>query len=89
MIYFSIRSEGMRRLINTREEQQITWDLKAFRNSRSIEYENRFHLLTYSFEDNKIDYLSGASEDEEEEIDVHWVSYKQHFFNSILIASIR
>ena len=87
MIYFSIRSEGMRRLINTREEQQITWDLKAFRNSRSIEYENRFHLLTYSFEDDKIDYLSGASEDEDEEIDVHWVSYKQHFFNSILIPS--
>ena len=87
MVDFSIRSEGMSRLMNTREEQQITWDLKAFRNSRSIEYENRFHLLTYSFENDKIDYLSGASEDEEEEKEVHWVSYKQHFFNSILIPS--
>ena len=87
MIDFSIRSEGMRRLINTNEQQQITWDLKAFRNSRSIEYENRYHLLTYGFEDDKIDYLSGASEDEEEDKDVHWISYKQHFFNSILIPS--
>ena len=87
MVDFSIRSEGMSRLMNTREEQQITWDLKAFRNSRSIEYENRFHLLTYSFENDKIDYLSGTSEDEEKEKDVHWVSYKQHFFNSILIPS--
>lgn len=87
MIDFSIRSEGMRRLINTKEQQQITWDLKAFRNSRSIEYENRYHLLTYGFEDDKIDYLSGASDDEEEDKDVNWISYKQHFFNSILIPS--
>jgi YidC/Oxa1 family membrane protein insertase len=87
MVGFSIRSEGMGRLINTREQQQISWDLKAFRNSRSIEYENRYHLLTYGFEDDKIDYLSGASDDEEEDKDVHWISYKQHFFNSILIPS--
>ncbi len=87
MVDFSIRSEGMGRLINTREQQQISWDLKAFRNSRSIEYENRYHLLTYSFEDDKIDYLSGASDDEEEDKEVHWISYKQHFFNSILIPS--
>ena len=87
MIDFSIRSEGMRRLINTKEQQQITWDLKALRNSRSIEYENRYHLLTYGFEDDKIDYLSGASDDEEQDKDVHWISYKQHFFNSILIPS--
>ena len=87
MVDFLIRSEGMGRLINTREQQQISWDLKAFRNSRSIEYENRYHLLTYGFEDDKIDYLSGASDDEEEDKDVHWISYKQHFFNSILIPS--
>lgn len=87
MVDFSIRSEGMGRLINAREQQQISWDLKAFRNSRSIEYENRYHLLTYGFEDDKIDYLSGASDDEEEDKDVHWISYKQHFFNSILIPS--
>ena len=87
MIDFSIRSEGMHRLINTKEQQQITWDLKAFRNSRSIEYENRYHLLTFGFEDDKIDYLSGVSDDDEEDKDVHWISYKQHFFNSILIPS--
>ena len=87
MIDFSIRSEGMGTLINTREEQNITWDLKAFRNSRSIEYENRYHLLTYGFEDDKVDYLSGASDDEEEDEEVHWISYKQHFFNSILIPT--
>lgn len=87
MIDFSIRSEGMRSLINTSEEQNITWDLKAFRNSRSIEYENRYHLLTYGFEDDKVDYLSGASDDEEEDEEVHWISYKQHFFNSILIPT--
>jgi len=85
IIDFSIRSEGMSRLINTREQQNISWDLKAFRNSKSIEYENRYHELTYSFDDNKIDYLSVSSSDEEEDSDVHWIAFKQHFFNSILI----
>ncbi len=85
VIDFSIRSEGMFRLMNTREQQNISWDLKAFRNSKSIEYENRYHELTYSFDDNKIDYLSVSSSDEEEDSDVHWIAFKQHFFNSILI----
>ena len=85
IIDFSIRSEGMSRLMNTREQQNISWDLKAFRNSKSIEYENRYHELTYSFDDNKIDYLSVSSSDEEEDSDVHWIAFKQHFFNSILI----
>jgi len=85
VIDFSIRSEGMFRLINTREQQNISWDLKAFRNSKSIEYENRYHELTYSFDDNKIDYLSVSSSEEEEDSDVHWIAFKQHFFNSILI----
>ena len=75
----------MFRLMNTREQQNISWDLKAFRNSKSIEYENRYHELTYSFDDNKIDYLSVSSSDEEEDSDVHWIAFKQHFFNSILI----
>lgn len=87
MINFSIRSEGMVRLMNTREQQNITWDLKAFRNSKSIEYENRYHELTYSFDDDKIDYLSVSSSDEEEDSDVHWIAFKQHFFNSILIPA--
>ncbi len=87
MINFSIRSEGLSRIINTREEQQITWDLKPFRNSRSIEYENRYHLLTYAFGDDKVDDLSPASSDEETEKQVHWIAYKQHFFNSILIPA--
>ena len=85
IIDFSIRSEGMSRLMNTREQQNISWDLKAFRNSKSIEYENRYHELTYSFNDNKIDYLSVSSSDEEKDSDVHWIAFKQHFFNSILI----
>lgn len=85
MLQFSIVSEGMRQIINQNSPQQFSWELKAFRNSRSVEYENRYTELTYGYEGEKVDELSITGEDEEIVEDVQWIGYKQHFFNSILI----
>lgn len=87
MIDFSIRSQGMQNLINSSVTQQLEWKLTALRNSRSVEYENRYTELTYAYEGKKIGELSIAGEDEESVEDVQWIGYKQHFFNSILIPS--
>ncbi len=87
MIDFSIRSSGMQGVINQNIPQQFSWELKAFRNSRSVEYENRYTELTYGYEGEKVNELSIAGEDEEQVEDVQWIGYKQHFFNSILIPA--
>lgn len=87
MLDFSIRSQGMQSVINQNSPQEFRWDLNAFRNSRSIEYENRYTELTYGYEEEKVDELSIAGEDEDVIEDVQWIGYKQHFFNSILIPS--
>ena len=87
MVDFSILSNGMKGIINQNKAQSISWDLKALRNSRSVEYENRYTELTYGYEGEKVNELSIAGEDEEQVEDVQWIGYKQHFFNSILIPA--
>ena len=87
MVDFSIRSEGMQRVINQNIPQTLLWELTALRNSRSIEYENRYTELTYGYEGEKVNELSISGDDEEEVADVQWLGYKQHFFNSILVPA--
>lgn len=87
MVDFYILSEGMQGVINPNKAQSLIWDLKALRNSRSVEYENRYTELTYGYEGEKVNELSIAGEDEEQVEDVQWIGYKQHFFNSILIPA--
>ena len=87
MLDFSIQSQGLSTVVNNRLPHRFTWDLEAFRNSRSIEYENRYTELTYAYADDKVDNLSLSGGDQEEESDVRWIGYKQHFFSSILIPA--
>jgi len=89
MIDFAIQSQGMQTVINRNIPQELIWDLTAFRNSRSIEYENRYTELTYGYEEEKVNELSISGSDKETVEDVQWIGYKQHFFNSILIPSKR
>ena len=89
MIEFAIQSQGMQTVINQNIPQELIWDLTAFRNSRSIEYENRYTELTYGYEEEKVNELSISGSDKETVEDVQWIGYKQHFFNSILIPSKR
>ena len=62
----------------------MNWKLKGIRHDKSVIYENRYTETMYNYEGGKIDYLSASSDDDEIEEDVKWVSYKQHFFTSIL-----
>ena len=87
MLDFAIRSQGLQAIINQNIPQEFGWELQAFRNSRSIEYENRYTELVYGYEDEKVNELSIAGEDEEVIDEVEWIGYKQHFFNSILIPA--
>lgn len=84
LVGFTIRSQGLNGIINTGQPVNLEWDLKGIRHSKSIKYENRYTRLTYRHEEGKISKLSEGSDDEETEEDVKWISYRQHFFSSIL-----
>ena len=85
IIDFDFRSEGFKKLVNSDQPYSFEWELNAFRNSKSISYENRYTYLTYFHDNDNIDYLSISGEDEDEEDNLNWISYKQHFFSSVLI----
>jgi len=87
MIDFSISSKGLNNVINTQDDYDLTWDYKSLRNSKSIEYENRYSRLTYEYETDKVDKLGQTGDDEETISDLNWFSYRQHFFSAILLSS--
>ncbi|MBU79398.1 MAG: membrane protein insertase YidC [Flavobacteriales bacterium] len=83
-INLEIRTEGFEDIISS-DNIKFNWQKELFRNSKSIDYENRYTQLTYAYEDDKTDNLSLSGEDKETEYDIRWISYRQHFFSSILI----
>ena len=85
LVDFSVKSYGIASLLDTSDPALLEWEKTAFRNSRSIDYEGRYTELTYGYEDDKVDYLSLSSSDEETVQEVRWVSFRQHFFSAILI----
>ena len=85
LVDFSIQSTGIATLLDSSEPAVLKWETRAYRNSKSIDYEGRYTELTYGYEDDKIDYLSLSGTDEESPEDVRWVSFRQHFFSAILI----
>ncbi|RNL84933.1 membrane protein insertase YidC [Sinomicrobium pectinilyticum] len=87
MVDFTIRSQGLNGVLNGTQPVKLDWKLKGIRHSKSITYENRYTRLTYQYNNgDKISKLSPGSDDSDVEENVTWVSFRQHFFSSILIA---
>ncbi len=85
LVDFTVRSQGLNGVLNSSKPVTLEWELKGIRHSKSVKYENRYTRLTYNHDDGNISKLSENSElDEETEEDVKWMSYRQHFFSSIL-----
>ncbi|MAU58113.1 MAG: membrane protein insertase YidC [Flavobacteriaceae bacterium] len=84
---FNIKTQGVSNIISSKNPPKVTWKTNAFRNSKSIDYENRYTELTYGYESDKVDYLSLSGDDEELVEEVRWVSYRQHFFSSIIVPN--
>jgi len=87
MLGFTVRSQGLNNVINSSQEVKLDWKLKGYSHAKSIAYENRYTRLTYQHENgDKVSKLGQAGDDEEIEEDVNWLSYRQHFFSSILLS---
>ena len=85
MIDFSIRSKGLKEVLNNRYEPVFDWNMKAFRLDQSISFENRYTRLSYQYDKDKTDKLSQSGNDDDIIENVSWISYRQHFFSSILV----
>ena len=70
---------------NNYESVKLIWGRDSFRNSKSIDYENRYTALAYGFEEKKDSYLSVGGSTNKNINSVNWISFREHFFSSILI----
>ncbi len=86
MLGFTVRSQGLSNVINPSNVIDLEWNLKGYRHEKSMDTENMYSEFKYRFDDDKIDYLSAGSDDNEIVNNLTWVAYKQHFFTSILLS---
>ncbi len=87
LIDFSIKSQGLSNVFNTSQPISLDWKQKGIRHAKSISYENRYTRLTYMHDKDRVEKLSQMGDDDEIVEDVEWLSYRQHFFSSILVTS--
>lgn len=88
MIDFSIRTQGLSKVVDASKTPELNWEMKTYRNEKSIAYENRYVRLYYEHEKGKDNNLSESSKDDTKELkDVSYIAYKQHFFTSVLLTN--
>ncbi|MDM1046562.1 membrane protein insertase YidC [Myroides sp. 1354] len=88
MLDFSIRTQGLSKIVDASKTPELNWEMKTYRNEKSIAYENRYVRLYYEHEKGKDNNLSESSKDDTKELkDVSYIAYKQHFFTSILLTN--
>lgn len=87
MLDFSIRTQGLNKIVDLSKNPQLDWAMKTYRNEMSISYENRYTILAYEYENGKDNSLSPASKLDDKSVkDVSYIAFKQHFFTSILLT---
>lgn len=86
MLDFDVRSQGLSNVLDTSKPVALEWDMKTFRNEKSVSYENRYAEVIYEYEDGKDTYLGQGEDEKETGEDVTYIAYKQHFFTSILLT---
>ncbi len=83
MLDFSIRSQGLTGVLNSAQTPVLDWKLKGYRHAKSISYENRYTDLIYEYDGGDDDNLTSGDDEEE---NVSYIAYRQHFFTSILLT---
>ncbi len=86
LVDFDVRSQGLSTVLNTTKPVDLQWDLKTYRNEKSISYENRYTDIRYEYEGDKDNYVGQGKDKEETPSKVSFIAFKQHFFSTILLT---
>ena len=86
MLDFDVRSQGLSTVLNTTKPADLEWNLKSYRNEKSVKFESMHTELIYEYEGGKDSYL-GQAADEKTIEGLSYVAFKQNFFSSILLTN--
>jgi YidC/Oxa1 family membrane protein insertase len=87
MIGFDVRSQGLNTVLNTSKPLDLEWNMKTYRNEKSVSYENRYAEVYFQYEEDKTDYVGQGKDKEENPNKLNFIAFKQHFFTSILVTN--
>lgn len=89
MVQSEIRFVGMQNIISQTEDQlQLTWAMIYPSQEKHIVKEREAATVYFKQDINDPDYINPLKDEQKEinEADIKWVSFKQQFFNSTIIA---
>jgi YidC/Oxa1 family membrane protein insertase len=87
MMDFAVRSQGLSQVVNTAKNPVLQWDMRAYKRSQSMTNENRYSEIIFEYDGGRDDYTGQSKLSvEEDEENVTYIAYKQHFFSSILLT---
>jgi YidC/Oxa1 family membrane protein insertase len=89
LVNSDIRFVGMQNIISQTEDQlQLTWSMLYPSQEKHIIKEREVATVYFKQDINSEDYINPLKEEQKEinEADIKWVSFKQQFFNSTIIA---
>jgi len=84
MVNFAVRSQGLSSVINSSNPINLDWSLDGYAHEKSVKTENTMYSHLYYKTEDDVDYLNAGNTEVLNDVD--WISYKQHFFTSILLT---
>ena len=86
MLDYDVHSQGLNSVLNESKPAELVWDLKSYKNEKSVTTENTNAEIYFEHKEGKIDYVGQGKDASETAEKTTYISYKQHFFSSILIT---
>jgi len=87
MMKLHLNFVGMQQAMSGQNEISLEWKMNLIKQEKSLEAEKTASTIYYKYYEDKVDYLSETKSDQKDLFDkINWVSFKQQFFCSVLIA---
>ena len=86
---FTIKPTGLDNVIANSNTINIDWTTQVLKQEKDMEQERRYSTVYFKTLDGTVDYLSATKDDQKDitEGKAQWVSFKAHFFSSVLLAN--
>jgi YidC/Oxa1 family membrane protein insertase len=90
MVSCTMNVVGMQDILaNNTRDIPLDWAMRTPSQETNMQAQQRTSTAYYKFYDDQVDYISPMKDDKKSITDVSWISFKQQFFSSILIANTR
>jgi YidC/Oxa1 family membrane protein insertase len=86
MVNYDLKFRNMNTVINS-QSLQVDWSARIPKQEKALDQEMRTTTVWYKEPDKKADNISESKEETKDiAYTLHWISFKQHFFNSTIIS---